>query len=277
MTNEEKVEDFKKKELVAAETGTLPTIGSAELPSELAAFKMEEGDSWGAGQDVEEKKELFVNDFLIPKLWLIQAMSELRIEGKASEGDFANSISGEVLSNGSSEEAVTFCIVNSFKRWQTFKINEKGKKEFVESETVTLKNANYQYEFKKDGIPHTRRQVLSYTVLLGSDLNKGLNRPYVLDFAGASKRAGRIIVTEINEMHDAGYPSAVLLFSMTSKQEKNDEGTFFTRQVKKIGFTSPAVLEAAKKTYKLLKIHEDQIEVDERDVIKADSKELDNV
>lgn len=255
----------KELEVAKAEGYDSRAVANLGLTNDLAAFKMAEGEAWGAGADIAENKELFVNDYLIPKLWLIQSMSQLRLDGLANEGDYCNSINGKKLSNG--EDPISFVVVNTFKRWQTFKINEKGKKEFVESETMTLQNANYNYEFTRDGMPHTRRQVLSYTVLLGKDLENGVKRPYVLDFAGSSKRAGRVLITEINEVRDAGYPSAVLLFNITSKSEKNDDGQFFVKEVQKIGVTNPEVVTKAREVYEDLKINADQVVVDESDLL----------
>lgn len=273
MTNEEIKKEIDtvtgKEEITTKEIATqVDAVGAVEalgLSAELAAFKMADGEAWGAGADIDEAKEIFSNDYLIPKLWLIQSMSQLRIDGLANEGDFCNSIDGKIISNG--EAPLNFVVVNTFKRWQTFKVNEKMKKEFVSSEAMTLENANYKYEFELDGFNHTRRQVLGFTVLLASDLEKGLRRPYVLDFAGSSKRAGRVLITEINELRDAGYPSAVLAFAISSKMEKNDDGTFYIKEVKKIGVTSPAVVEKARAVYDDLKINADQVVVDESDLL----------
>ena len=183
MTNEEIKNEIdtvtNKEEITTTEIAKqVDAVGAIEdlgLNAELAQFKMEKGDAWGAGADIDAAKEIFSNDYLIPKLWLIQSMSQLRIDGMANEGDFCNSIDGKIITDG--ETPLTFVVVNTFKRWQTFKIKENGKKEFVNSEAMTLENANYKYEFELDGFNHTRRQVLGFTVLLGKDLDKGLRRP----------------------------------------------------------------------------------------------------
>ena len=70
--------------------------------------------------DMVEQSGVFKNDILIPKVWLIHEMSELRKEGKAKAGEFVDSQSEEVLHliNGK----LRFVVLKMFKRWHTFEI-----------------------------------------------------------------------------------------------------------------------------------------------------------
>lgn len=95
----------------------------------------------GVELDVADNLEIFKNDIVIPKLWLIQAMSEFRKQKKADEGDYVDSRSEEIVLPVASEIGyLPLIVMKTFKRWQTFKLVSEGttiKKEFVSSEIVS--------------------------------------------------------------------------------------------------------------------------------------------
>lgn len=227
--------------------------------------------------DMVEQSGVFKNDILIPKVWLIQEMSELRKEGKAKAGEFVDSQSEEVLPliNGK----LRFVVLKMFKRWHTFEIKtEKGKvkKEFISSEIMVFgKNHDLKYKETIEGKEIVRRQVISAYVLLERDFAAGINKPYVIDFASSSKHGGRILASDINTLNGANLPSFVAFFEMESKEESFDENTAFVKSIKFGGYLSKDKMPFLLDCHKSIISIEDQIELDDRDVIKGEGEASD--
>ena len=213
-----------------------------------------------------EDKDLFSNDILMPKIWLIQQMSEMFAEGKAKLGDYVSSINGEVLAD--KDTPLYFIVLSMFKRWHTFEM-VAGKQEFLSSEIMTTKNANYLYEDTLEGKSIIRKQVISAYIVLVEDIKKGINKPYVIDFASTSKGAGRALVTDIATLESANAPSWVGWFALTNKQEENDKGKFQVKDVKFQGYldtNNEPLMKFMRDCYDYIKIHKDQIVIDDSDV-----------
>lgn len=238
----------------------------------------------GVALDVLDEHELFKNDIIVPKIWLIQAMSELRKDGKAREGDYTNSRSEEILLGTDSEDYLPIIVMKTFKRWQTFEIIG-DKKEFVKSELMTLDNAKYQYEFTEDGKDFKRRQVISAYVLLGQDAQKGIVKPYVIDFAATSKGAGRDLVSDIKVLNtpkkDArtgkilrqGYPSWVAWFKLSKYEDRIGKDDFYVKSIKFGGVLPADMFGMLRDAYDEITslIDSDAIEIDDRDLNDSDA------
>ncbi len=254
------------KDLALKEAGLTSAALAAHANYDLDTFK-------DVGLDVDQNRDLFQNDILIPKIWLVQAMSELRKSKQAEEGDFADSQTGEVLAEEG--DSLNVVILKTFKRWQTFKmVTEKGKtkKEFVSSEIMVLgKNEKLPYEETVDGEDLVRRQVISAYVLLERDVVNQLDKPYIIDFASSSKLAGRKMVSDINTLNKNNLPSFVGYFSLTSREENFNEGSAFVKDIKFGGYLPKALMPFLINSYKHLGTIENQIEIDDRDVIDGET------
>ncbi len=266
-TETKKTETKPKAE--SKELATVPALAAAQLTSsamaqfanyDLATFE-------GVELDVADNKELFSNDLLIPKVWLIQSMSDLRKEKKADEGQFVDSQTGELIADvGGSFQ---FVVLKTFKRWHT--CEKKGdKKEFLSSELMVFgKNHDFKYEDVVDGKEVIRRQVISAYVLLAKDAVQGINKPYIIDFASTSKHAGRVIVSDIATLNNRKLPSFAGFFEMTAKEEKFEKGEAFVKVAKFGGFLPKDAMPFLVECYKGLQSIQDQIEIDDRDVIRG--------
>ena len=247
----------------------------------------------GAALDITDDQDLFKNDIVIPKIWLIQAMSELRKQKKAEEGDYCDSRSEEVLLSNESEEALNFVVLKTIKRWQTFKM-EGEKKIFISSEVMTVENAKKEYKEVVDGEQIVRRQVISAYVLLGRDAQAGVVKPYIIDFAATSKGAGRDLVSDIKvlntekrdpktrEVVRRGLPSWVAWFKLGKEEDKIDKDEFFIKTVKFGGMLPQEMFPFLRDAYDEITslIESNAIEIDDRDVhdsAKAASNETGKV
>lgn len=277
-----------KKKATTKNSKAVATKASAEIAFEegnlsqsLAAMGTIDSSALGNVElDVADDMELFQNDIVIPKIHLIQSMSELRKAKKADEGDYVDSRSEEILLAHNSEETLPFIAMKTFKRWQTFKM-VGDKKEFVSSEIMTVANANMLYQETLEGEELTRRQVISCYVLLGKDAQKGIIKPYIIDFAGgAGKDAGRTLVSDIKVLNTAkkdprtgemirkGLPSWVAFFKLGQFEKTMNDNDFNAKSVTFGGLLPQEMwgfLKDAKSEIDAL-IANDAVEIDDSDL-----------
>ena len=90
------------KELTKPQNGKLQTYGNAE--------------AWGAGESIDKQ------DNLIPKINLLQPLSELVQENKAKQGEFVENVNHKVL--GTEVTFLAFSHYNTLQIWE----NSKWKK-----------------------------------------------------------------------------------------------------------------------------------------------------
>lgn len=239
-----------------------------------------ESEEWGAGFDFGENAELFKNDFLIPKIWLAQKMSDY-LNKEIEPGDFVNSLTLEKLAGP--EDGVKFVVVKSFKRWQGFSLDEKGKKNYERdySGIMTLENANWKYEDTIDGKKIVRSQVNSFIVLIEQDLIAGNPQAYCIDFTRSSRQGGRKLVTDLKNKTSKVFkngdksmklPSPAFVYEVTATEETFDEGDAWCKDIKYISMSNKQAVEMAKEIYEFVKNNESEIEFDDRDVI-ADTQD----
>ena len=243
--------------------------------AELAVID-NDGEAWGAGADLDEQGAIYTNDYLLPKLWVMQALSEqLKVDKELEQGDIINSLTGEVVCLKGEE--LEFVVVRSYKRWQGFRILANGKKEYVKefSGIMTLENANWPYEFTENGVNCRRRQVNSFIILLKKDILANNPQPYVIDFTSSSRQGGRKLITALKNLNNRDFggkklPSAAALFSVYTKIQDFADGSCYVKDINFKGYTNKQVLAMARTVYEDVKAHAGEIEFDDRDVLEAE-------
>lgn len=255
------------------------------LSQTLAAFGQINTDALGNVElDVVDDIDIFKNDIVIPKIHLIQSMSELRKQKKANEGDYVDSRSEQILlAEDDEKEFLPIIVIKTFKRWQDFKM-VGDKKEFIQSQIITSENAEIPYKDTLDGEDIFRRQVISCYVLLGDDASKGIIKPYIVDFAGgAGKAAGRSLVSDIKvlntpkkdpvtgELIRKGLPSWVSWFKLGQTEARMNDNNFNAKTISFGGMlpqTMWGFLKDANDEVKAL-MQNDAVEIDDRDLHEA--------
>lgn len=235
-----------------------------------------QNQSWGS-------ENIDASDVVIPKLLLMQGQSEYVAEGKAKLGDIVRSTTGEVL--GDSKKGVEIIPIMSFKTWT---ILEKigGKFEFRSVEPITADNVNEPLEWSVGNSVWRRDRCLNFYVLLPSDIKreaaaleklkktgafpdpKDALLPCVLSFRRTSYTAGKALSTHFLQAASFNRPPAVSIFSLSSKMEKNDLGTFYIFEIANAGMTAEADLVVCKKWYET--ITQTKVRVDDSDLAKPD-------
>ena len=211
--------------------------------------------SWGS-EGLDNK------DLLIPKLLLMQGLSELVAEGKAAMGDFVNSVTGEVLGNKTKPvEVIPIC---TFKTWV---ISEKLGDKFEYKEVVpwTTDNDAWKLEEMVNGVLLRRDRVLNYYVLLASEATRADCIPYLTSFRRTSYMAGRKIANHFGKCAMLDVPPASKTLKLTSNFEKNDLGNFYVYGVDEGRKTTDQELSKAYTWWKTLS--QNKHKVDDSDLV----------
>lgn len=230
-----------KTEVAVAESG---------LPAEYS------GD-WGASEGLE------MSDVLIPKIFLMQGMSDFVMNGEAKIGEFRDSIDGSLLTdNHGNLDVIVF---DSFKTWQVFEvIGEKRK--FARREDYTMDTANLPYEWTEGGKQYHRDKVFHFYCLLPHAIE---DLPYVLSLSRTNTQAAKQLSTIFAKLQRMKHPSAAVVVTLTARKTENEKGIFFVIDAKQARRTENDELAIAKGWYNEIRAGKTKFRVDEDEKPKA--------
>jgi len=188
-------------------------IKEENLPAELQG-------GWGVVEDLE------TTDLLVPKIFQQQAMSKFVADGAARAGDFADSLTGEILAK--KDDVLEVIIFGSYKTLLISKEGLNGKFDYVETLTVTPQNAKEvaslpMLEERKDG-RYKNSLYYNFYCLLPSKIEE---LPFVLSLGSTKTKAARKLNTMIYKLAQLRKPGAAVVFNLKSVAEKNDQGSWF--------------------------------------------------
>jgi len=162
------------------------------------------------------------NDILISKLYHQQALSKGVESGKAQAGDFIDSITGELISRR--DEVLELIFITLSKTLQTFSIDKTGKKTWVSSEKFTAENANFEYQFEKEGVNYKRRVQYNYFVLLAKDPNQ---LPFVLSMSSTKLTVAKKLNTIFSRLDRINLPSYSYVIEVRNIKETKDTNSWY--------------------------------------------------
>jgi hypothetical protein len=206
--------------------------------------------------------EVEARDLKIPKLLLMQAMSELVRESEdVKAGDFVDSISHEKLGcvrekNYSPIKAIP---IHMFKNWviqERIPVpGQNDKLEYKETVPVTPMNTDWEWEFEQDGRKYKRTKCLNFYLLLEKDLGNPLALPHVLTFRSTSFKEGGVLANHFATCAAAKKAKVFRIpmdrfFEIGGKSKENDRGVFFVLNVKEVGEPTQEAKEQAFAWYK---------------------------
>lgn len=125
-------------------------------------------------QAPQAQEQILKSDIVLPKVLLMQALSDFVKEEKVKSGDIVRSQTGEVLAaRGSALEFIPLTYVNL---WMLSE-DEKGKGDkkdfkFRGYEPRTAKNEDAEWEYIESGTKWKRTKVMNLYALLASDIEK---------------------------------------------------------------------------------------------------------
>lgn len=246
---------------------------TAPVVAQNTAIAQVEGvptSAWGA-ENVSSK------DLIIPKILLMQGMSQLVADGKAAVGQLIDSVSGELL--GDRSKPMPFIPFYTFKTWITSK--KKGEKyEYVGQTPMDATNEDLPVEFSEGADLFRRDRCINVYVLTPAALEKkeGII-PYMISFRRTSYQAGKKLSTHIAKLADFNQPPAARNFLLSVGTKENEKGKFGVFDIEMKEATKPEHLKIAYDWY--LKVKNTAVRVDDSDLrndsVKAEKEESDDV
>lgn len=169
---------------------------------------------WGQPEAVE------ISDVVIPKVLVMQKMSDLVDEGKAGEGDFVDSVSKKKL--GSITEPLEFIPFKMEKLWF---ISKKVATRFELQQIIPYdpSNSTLRYSEVINGEEWKRELHMRFYSILPSDPVL----PYIITFKSTSQKYGKALYTQMYVKNAASNISpAGYVMTLYGTKEANDQGKF---------------------------------------------------
>ena len=235
------------------------TKAVATVQGAVPAMRDEE-QCWGA-------ENIDANDVLIPKLLLMQGLSDFVAQGKANIGDYVKSTTGEIVAQRG--DKVVFVPISTSKHWRIME-EEGGRYQWRRNEEWTPDNANAEMQWVENGTNWRRDRTLSFFVLLAKDIKKERDAleamastgemqegdnvliPCQLQFVRTSYNTGKQLITEFAKAKKFRKPPAAWMYALSARQEKNDQGIYQVMELESAGLTDPRDLTVAYEWYKTI-------------------------
>lgn len=183
------------KELVKQETST-------EVSTTLA--------DWG---DVEVSSD----DLVLPKILLMQGLSELVAQGNAKMGDIVNSLTGVVL--GDEKKPVKILPFYCRKSWV---IEKWDGSKFQYDRILPDIGEKLPYDEEINGVKYKNSHQYEFFIL-----TEDMSIPHILSFRGTSHKMGKQLYTQMYVINRSiGKTPAGFWLDLSCTRDKNDKGTF---------------------------------------------------
>lgn len=174
-------------------------------------------------------------DILIPKILLMQGISDWVTNNKAKMGDMMDSVTEKSI--GGFDTGINFVPLYHYKTMKIY--NASSSRPVLEREANWGPEvANLQWEEIRGGVKYKNVACLNFYVMLEKDLEEPGATPYLLTFKSSSYKNGRKLINHFLKMDSAGHSPIALTFKLTSNKEKNDDGTFAVLNVEEVSRTS---------------------------------------
>jgi hypothetical protein len=225
-----------------------------------ALAKKEESAVTLVGEPDVGNEEILASNIIIPRVLIMQGLSELVADGKAVMGELIRSTTNEKL--GGPDKPIDFIPITYNTTWiKQEKVG--GKFEYRGQEPLNAANQDLPWDFEEKGIPWKRVKALNLYALLVQDVtaeqaemakakqgempdpDKAL-LPVMISFRSTGFTTGKTIVTHFAKAKKFGLPGYVSVLKLSVRKEKNDKGTFFVPEVTNSGKTPADVIETCK-------------------------------
>ena len=213
-------------------------------------------------------------DIILPRLLMMQPMSDLVTEGEAAFGDIIESLGNKKLGDFKTPlEIIPFYLQKVYVEYDVTNGTGQDKK-FLRMVPITASNDNLPYDDEEkndDGkmIPVMRDRCMNYYVLIPTEIDAGTSLPHVLTFRRTSIKAGKKLATQMYiKNKDAGLPPPAVMCEISVNKTSNDKGTFAIMDVDFTTKTKDEHIAVAKKWVRTIiageaKIHEESFDSEE--------------
>lgn len=217
-------------------------------------------------------QEILNSDIIIPKILLMQGLSDFVADRKAQIGDIVRSTNAEKV--GDDKKPISFIPLKLINSWTIGEIvNDKF--EFRRMEPRNAKNEDLEWEFVEKGTDWKRQKTITVLALLPSDITDFAKEiesaeksgealdlektlmPVAISFKVMSYKAGQAVATfftkvKSNLQYNKNVAPYKYELALSCEQVENDKGKFM---VWKVGASKPIskeLLDEAGKWYKIL-------------------------
>ncbi len=230
------------------------------------ALTKKEEKQLAAYGDLMDDAAVSGSDIIIPKILLMQAMSNFVKDEKARSGEYRGSLGCEKIADkGEGFEAIPF---KMYKTWIT--LTTKGN-EFVRQEPFTVENAGWPRDEIIDGKECNNYEAINYYVLLPSEIAEGSYMPHVMTFRSTGYIAGKTLETHRVKMKEFGKPLCFKTFQFSSELREKDGNSWYVPTVTPVRDTEDKELEAVKHWMNVIK--QSQVRVDDSEFSGEASEE----
>lgn len=213
------------------------------------------------GNEYTGDAEIEAKDLIIPKFLVMQGLSQAVSDGKAVLGEIRDSLENKLF--GGKDKTFEFIPLHHYKTWIVF-TEEKGKLEYTAQVPYTAENADWEWNTTIDGKKVRRDQAINIYAILPNEIKDGIFMPYLISYRRTSYSAGKQMLTNLQKMKLANRPWFTKTFKLGSKQEKNDQGSYYVYTNEMGRDTKPEEIEAIKPW--LLMLKSQAVKVDDSDL-----------
>lgn len=162
------------------------------------------------------------NDIIVPKILLMQAISEMVKQRKAFAGEFVHSIDEIKM-----DSPLEFIVVGYFKEILQYENNKYVKKD----SWTHQKEMSMIREETISGVKINKTISHNYSVVLTKDIAEMMPFPMVISFKKTSVKAGKKLGTSLLMLEEFGKAPQVKTFNLVAKEESGDNGSYFVYDV----------------------------------------------
>lgn len=170
-------------------------------------------------------------DVVIPKILPMQGLSVAVAEGRASMGEFRDSLSNTLL--GKIDQPFSCIPFFVDKCWDIHMEKPDGSFEWdstvpvVENPADPAYNDNWPWETEVNGTKRKNIRRFNFYVLLPHEVEAGGAVPYIFSFKSTSLKEGKKLFTQMYVKNiKGGLPPAAFTIKIGGVREKNDKGIF---------------------------------------------------
>ena len=209
------------EEAKATEQATTNAVATQENKDVQVSGEAGNVANWGTGGVSSQ-------DIIIPRILLLQPMSQMVTNGEGVFGEFRESLAQEVIA--AVDDSFDVIPFHMEKVWIEFNVEDPNDKKFLRTVPIVPANEQlpYNYEYKDDKTGKTlkgmRDRTMNFYVLRPSELDAGSALPYIISCRRSSLQAGKKIATQMYVKNTAsGKTPAATVMSMSASKTTNDK------------------------------------------------------
>lgn len=185
----------------------------------------------------EDVGEFDPSDILLAKILLMQGTSTMVGDGKASQGDIVNSLTGQKL--GDKAKGINIVPLTYYKTMTVLKHDDKlDKFLFNRSEDWRPEHATWPWDGTENGVATKNQATLNFYVMTEEDLKSDVPAlPALISFRSTSYKVGQKLYTLFLQAQQLRRAPCSMLINLTCGIKKNTKGVFFNYDISRVGDT----------------------------------------